>query len=138
MGDEGIGVRVVQELAARAEEWPGVEFADLGTGGMALLHALSGRTRAVLVDCARMGDAPGTMRRFEPEQVRSAAGPPSLHEPDLLGVLAVGRRVGQCPERVVIFGIEPARIGPVQGLSQELERRLGAYAGRVAAELRAP
>ena len=137
MGDEGVGVRVAEALQARCGLPPDVEVLDLGTAGMKLLHAIRGRRRAILVDCARMGDPPGTIRRFTERQVRSRkelAGL-SLHEADLLGVLELAARLGEKPDEVVLFGIEPADLSPGEGLSEALEARLGEYVETVAAEL---
>jgi hydrogenase maturation protease len=137
LGDEGIGPRVVELLRRRAGEAARVDFLDLGTPGLALLHALRARRRVVLIDCAMMGDPPGTLRRFTPPEVRSPANgaAPSLHEPDLLAVLRLAQELGQCPGEVVIFGIQPGRVEPGIGLSAVLEARLGEYVEAVAAEL---
>lgn len=137
MGDEGIGPRVIEALLGEADRFPDVEFVDLGTGGMAALHAMAGRRRAVFVDCARMGEPPGTIRRFTAREVRSRKELPgtSLHESDLLEVIALSRRLGECPEQTVIFGIEPATISAGEGLSPVLREGLPRYTAAVAAEL---
>ena len=137
IGDEGVGVRVVQALQERSGLPPDVEVLDLGTAGMKLLHAIRGRRRAILVDCARMGEPPGTIRRFTEQQVRSRkelAGR-SLHETDLLGVLELAARLGEKPDEVVLFGIEPADLSAGEGLSDALEARLGEYVEAVAAAM---
>jgi hydrogenase maturation protease len=135
--DEGVGVRVVQALQARAEEFPEVEFLDLGAAGMALLHVLAGRRKAVIVDCAFMGEAPGTISRLSPEEVRSVKGLTgfSLHEGDLLQVLELARTLGQTPDEVVVLGIQPADVSPGWGLSPALEAKLDEYVGRVVEEV---
>ena len=137
MSDEGVGIRVLHRLEARQPALVGTEFADLGSAGMRVLHAIAGRRKAVLVDCAFMGAAPGTMRRFRPEDVATVkrlAGL-SAHEGDLLAILRLSRELGECPEQVVLFGIEPATIAPGTELSAVLAARLDEYAGAVAAEL---
>ena len=119
MGDEGVGPAVVEAFRSA---WDGprvVETVDAGTGGMALLYSMEGREAAILVDCARMGEPPGTIRRFTPEQARSARQLPgiSLHEGDLLDLIRLGHRLGMLPPRLVILGIEPSWIGPGGRLS---------------------
>ena len=76
---------------------------------MAVLHRIEGRDRALFIDCAFMGQEPGSIRRFTPEEVRSTKvlAHQSLHEADLLRVIGLAEELGQCPPRVVIFGIEP-------------------------------
>ena len=137
MRDEGVGPRVIEALLCEAHRFPDVELMDLGAGGMAALHAMAGRRRAVFVDCARMGEPPGTIRRFTDSQVRSRKELPgvSLHESDLLQVIALSRRLGECPEEVVIFGIEPADISAGEGLSPALREGLPRYTAAIAAEL---
>ena len=134
MADEGVGVRLVRALAA---QFPAVDFCELGTGGMAVLHALAGRRKAVLLDCARMDQPPGTIRRFVPDQVASGKALPgfSLHEGDLLEILALSRRLGECPETVVIFGIQPASLAPGESLSPALASGFDAYLQLIAAEI---
>lgn len=138
MGDEGIGVHVVRALAERLAGREDVELTDLGAGaGLPALHAMQGRERAVFIDCALMGEAPGAIRRFTPETVRSArklAGA-SLHEGDLLGTLELATRLGERPPEVVIFGIEPASMAPATELSPALAERFEEYLDAVAAEL---
>lgn len=138
MSDEGVGVRVLERL--RAGGLPeAVEAMDLGTSGMAVLHAIAGRERAVFIDCACMGCAPGTLRRFVPDEVRSrkVATRLSLHEGDLVNTLALSRRLGECPAEVVLFGIEPAEMGPGLDLSPALAANVDRYAEAVRRELEA-
>ena len=137
MSDEGVGAVVLERLSSDGARFPRVEFADLGASAMRALHAMAGRRKAVFVDCALMGEEPGAIRRFTPEQVRSqkALAGLSLHEGDLLKVIELSRALGECPQEVVIFGIQPQQIAPGQGLSPALKARLGQYVDAVAAEL---
>ncbi|MBI3986469.1 MAG: hydrogenase maturation protease, partial [Lentisphaerae bacterium] len=109
MSDEGVGIHLLHRLKARASGFPGVDFVDLGASGLRLVHALAGRKRAILLDCARMGETPGTIRRFTPEEVRTGKKLPgfSLHEGDVLQAIALSRTLGECPESIVVFGIQP-------------------------------
>ena len=137
MGDEGVGLCVLERLEEQADRFPDVEFMDLGTGGMTLVHAMAGRSRVILIDCAFMDEPPGTLRRFTPEQVRSRKPRlrQGLHGGDLLELLELSDRLGELPADVVIFGIQPVDISPRRSLSQKLRDRLQEYADRVAAEL---
>jgi hydrogenase maturation protease len=137
MGDEGIGIRLVAELAALAEHFPDTEFLDLGTSGMAVVHALAGRRKAILLDCAFMREAPGTLRRFAPEEVRSSKSVRgfTMHEGDLLQFLELASALGDAPEEIIIFGIEPEQVAPGMGLSETLEAKVGEYVEAVRGEL---
>jgi hydrogenase maturation protease len=135
--DEGIGVHVVRRLEREGAGRENAEFIEAGTGGMKLVHLLAGRRKAVLVDCAFMGEAPGTLRRFTPEEARSVKRLPgfSAHEGDLLAVLDVCRRMGDCPAQVVILGIEPETVQPGTDLSACLAARIEEYAAAVLREI---
>lgn len=137
MRDEGIGLAVVQCLEKMSAEFPNVEFIEAGTSLMAALHRMVGRHKVVFVDCAVMGTPPGTIRRFMPNEVRSVkrlAGL-SLHEGDLCAALELSQQLGECPNSVVIFGIEPERMEWGEGLSPVVAERLNEYVDAVKAEL---
>ncbi|HOW98245.1 MAG TPA: hydrogenase maturation protease [Kiritimatiellia bacterium] len=137
MADEGVGVRLVERLAAQSGRFPGVKFLDAGTSGMVALHAMRGLRKAVFVDCALMGEAPGAIRRFTPDQAASLKKLPglSLHEGDLFGILELSKQLGECPPEVVIFGIQPSNLEPAPGLSDTLTARLPEYEAAVRAEI---
>ena len=137
MADEGVGLAVVRELAQQAGPDLATDVIELGTGGLDLVHALAGRRKAVIVDCALMDEPAGVLRRFTPESVRSrkAGGGFSPHHGDVLETIALARRLGECPSEVVIFGVQPASVAPGEGLSPALRERLPQYVAAVRAEL---
>jgi hydrogenase maturation protease len=136
-GDEGIGVHLLRALADKTALYPEVEFYELGTGGLALLHVIADRDKAILLDCAFMGATPGTLRRFGPGEVLSTKVLPrvSLHEGDVLQLLELARQLGQLPAEVVIFAVEPAEVCATDELSSALHTRLQEYLRQVEAEL---
>lgn len=137
MADEGIGVDLVGRLSQEAARYTDVDFIDAGTGGMAVLHLIEGRQKAILIDCAYMDEAPGTIRRFTPDEVRSrkVLAHQSLHEADLLRILQLAEQLGQLPEQVVLFGIQPEAVEPRQGLSDVLLEALEHYVAEIRSEL---
>ncbi len=137
MADEGIGVYLIGRLAESAARYPSVDFIEVGTGGLAVLHYIEGRRKAVLIDCAFMNEPPGAIRRFTPEEVRSTKvlAHQSLHEADLMRIIDMARQLGQAPEQIVIFGIQPERIEPGQPLSRTLLDRIDEYVRAVLREL---
>jgi len=84
-----------------------------------------------------MGQTPGMMERFTPGQVRSLKVRMrySLHEGDLLNTLELSRRLGQCPDDIVIFGVEPKEIAHGEGLTSELENNIQQYVQTILREL---
>ncbi len=136
MSDEGVGVEVVKRLENQHAPLDEVEFLDGGTGGVALVHAMANRRKCVFVDCARMSVSPGGIKRFGMKDVESAKRLPemSLHEADLIEIIQLADHVGNCPEEIVIFGIEPESVEAGQGLSEKLKSSLPVYARKVAEE----
>lgn len=65
LGDEGVGVRVVEELE-RTGGLPGVELVDGGTAGFRLLPYFDGAGLVVVVDAAADGRPPGTVTMLRP------------------------------------------------------------------------
>jgi len=137
MRDEGVGIQLASQLQVLLVDNPDIEVMDLGTGGLSVMHAIRGRKKVVFVDCAIMGQSPGSIRRFTPQHVRSTKTRMrySLHEGDLLNTLELSRSMGECPDDIVIFGIEPKEICHGEGLSNELETKLQQYTQSILQEL---
>ena len=137
MSDEGIGSLVLERLKTLSVRYPQAEFIDAGTGGLAVLHHISGRRKAVIIDCARMRTQPGTIKKFKPADVKSIKKPAPccLHRVDVLGITDLCQQLGHSPEQIVIFGIEPATTAPGLKLSDTLNARMNDYVAAVAAEL---
>jgi hydrogenase maturation protease len=143
MSDEGIGVLLAQKLAQRAQNqaFPGcenVEFYDGGVGGLNLLYKIENRDKVILIDCAKMGEQPGVIRRFTPDQVRSVKnlGHFSLHEVDILKVLDLAGQLDAAPKEVVIFGIEPASLDLNPTVSDILAGQVETYLAAITEELK--
>lgn len=137
MADEGIGCLIVQQLLTQADKYPNVDFIDVGTGGISILHLIANRHKVILVDCAYMGEKQGTMKKFRPEDVKSIKklAHQSLHEADIIKILALAKHLKQYPEQVIIFGIEPEKIEPGQNLSKTLKEKLDDYVAEISEEL---
>jgi hydrogenase maturation protease len=141
MADEGIGPAIVGALAGLAEAGKlptrNVEYLDGGCGGMYLLHSIAERKKVILIDCAKMGLEPGQIRRFTPDDVNTVKQMThlSLHEVDIIRVIEMAKMIGQCPDEIVIFGIEPAAITPQLHLTETLQKRLPEYLAMLVREL---
>lgn len=141
MADEGIGTVLVDELSklAQAGKLPAdnVEYYDGGCGGMYLLHTIAERKKAILIDCCIMGTEPGTIRRFTPDDVNSVKKMAhlSLHEVDILKVIELAKEIGQCPDEIIIFGIEPVKIEQQMHLNEPLQTKLNDYIALIQKEI---
>ncbi len=122
LGDEGIGMRVVEDL--KGLELPdGVTVVEGGTAGLGLIGLMEGYQRVIIVDAADMGHPPGRVVRFTPleAQFKTAEAPLSLHQIGLGEVLALAEALEVAPAELVIIGIQPSRIEGGVGLSPEVE-----------------
>jgi hydrogenase maturation protease len=118
MGDDGLGVALVEMLRSRWSEEPGLSFLDGGTWGMQLMPDLEEADRLLLLDVIRSGRPPGTLVRLDRDQLpRHLHHKLSPHQIDLGEVLALLELRGTFPEDAVAMGIEPARVELGEGLS---------------------
>ena len=141
MADEGVGIVLIEELSklAAAGKLPSdnVEYYDGGCGGMYLLHTIAEREKAILIDCCLMNTNPGTIKRFTPDDVKSVKQMAhlSLHEVDILKVIELAKQIGQCPEEIVIFGIEPVKIKPQMHLNDPIKAKIPDYIAEITKEI---
>ena len=122
LGDEGVGVRVVEEL--KELELPdGVTVVEGGTAGLGLIGLMEGYQRVIIVDAADMGHPPGRVVRFTPSeaQFKTAEASLSLHQIGLGEVLALAEALEVAPVELVVIGIQPSRVEVGAGLSPEVE-----------------
>ncbi len=135
MGDDGVGIHVVHELAAR-ELPPGVETVDGGVASLEILGSLLDAARIIIVDALAGGGEPGTVYRLTPDDIGTAAGAPgfSLHEFTLPQSLALLARTATLPP-IVIFGVEPAGMDLGLDMSPPVAAAARRVADLIAAEL---
>ena len=72
-GDDGLGVRVAEELT-RHNLPAGVAVEVAAVSGIDLVLRMDGWKRVIIIDAVQMGEKPGAWRRFRAEDVRYFAG----------------------------------------------------------------
>jgi hydrogenase maturation protease len=136
LSDEGVGVKVIEELERRYQFPQEVEVVDGGTSGMELLSRLDNKEHLILIDAVKSGQAPGTAVRVEGEDV-----PATFMEritPHQLGIsdlLATASLTDDLPAKMVLFGIEPKELDLGLSLSAEVENSLDTIINAVIDEL---
>ncbi|MDQ7782616.1 MAG: HyaD/HybD family hydrogenase maturation endopeptidase [Desulfomonilaceae bacterium] len=111
--DEGVGVKVVEELQRRYDFPDHVKVVDGGTQGLWLMATLQEARHLIVVDAVRGGGPPGTLYRLEKEDLPTGLrAKQSAHDSDLVEALNLCKLVDTGPETVVVVGIEPADIQP--------------------------
>ncbi len=111
LGDDGWGVEVVRAMASRGQP-PGVKVVDFGIRGLDLAYALQeGYESVVFLDATPRGDAPGTLYVIEhsaqPDEEEVVL---DTHGMDPVRVLALARRLGEVPDRILVVGCEPQNV----------------------------
>ncbi len=117
-GDDGIGAAVLDHARAHAL-WPAAQLVDLQTDALALIDHLDPADWTVVIDAANMGLKPGTVVAFGPDEVnmRIRSDHLSLHGFGLAEAFDLSRRLDKLPKKVLIVGVEPARVEINTGLS---------------------
>lgn len=122
MGDEGVGVRLLEAVQS-ARDWPdSVEFIDGGVGGLNLLNVIEQSERLVVFDAAEMRLRPGQWRIVSPDQVadEDAEGRLSMHETPFIETLELCRELLRAPSEVAILAIQPKELDRKMSLSDVL------------------
>lgn len=129
-GDDGIGVVLLNRL--KESELPGeVEFYEVGTSGMNILHHLKNLDTAVIIDAVRSKGEPGDSVFFSPDDVDNDLEVRSTHDANLLEAIELSETMGERPDRVVIMGIIPKNMEINEDLSSPLRDRLPELEGEL-------
>ena len=121
--DEGIGIHTVKAL----QEIPLPENVTIIDGGTSpdIIACTRAGDRLIIVDAARAGGEPGTIYRFQPDDLIAESGAAlSVHELGVPQNLRLMLLSGNEPSEVVIIGIEPKEIEWGIELSTELETKI--------------
>lgn len=123
-GDDGVGTAVIATLKNHPLP-PHVDLADGSTAGLEIVLLLQKYRRVLVVDAAEMGLAAGEWRQFEgktavlpthPERLNG-----TLHNAGFAQALALAEALDTLPAEITIFGVQPARVAWVEGLSDLVE-----------------
>lgn len=138
MGDDGLGVEVVEELAQRWAESPTLRFLDGGVWGMRLLPYIEEADRLLVIDAIRAGEEPGELVRLERNELpRHMSTKLSVHQIDLGEVFAIAELRGHFPPEAVAIGIEPEIVQSYVPLSGTVRETVPALIEAVEEQLRA-
>lgn len=111
LGDDGIGWRVAEVVAALAPE---VEVDFLALGGLSLMERLIGYRRVIIIDALQTADGQCgdiTILPLDALPDLSAGHTTAVHDTSLATALRLGRSMGaDVPEDITIIGIEAERI----------------------------
>lgn len=135
--DEGLGVRALDRLLERFYLPEQVQAIDGGTLGLDLLPLLEDASDLLVLDAIHGNRLPGTLVRLEGDEIPSAlALKMSMHQLGLQDLLAVGKLRGSLPERIVLWGMQPASLAIGLDLSYAVTHQLDALIEAAVTELR--
>ena len=138
MGDDGLGVEVVEELAQRWQESDTLRFLDGGVWGMRLLPYIEEADRLLVIDAIRAGEEPGELVRLERSEIpRHMSTKLSVHQVDLGEVFAVAELRGTFPAQAVAIGVEPEIVQAYVPLSSTVRASVPSLLEAVEEQLRA-
>ena len=123
MGDDGVGQRLLEALAARTPALDGVEFIDAGTLGLMLLPRVERCSALLALDAAQFDAGPGEVRVLEGDAFDGflKAARSSVHELGLRDLVDAARLTGSLPQRRALVGVQPAQVGWGTSLSSPVE-----------------
>lgn len=125
MGDDGLGLAVLERLRDGWHLPEDVELVDGGTWGMNLLPVIEDAQRVLLIDAIEIGAAPGTEIILPRDRLpRYLATKISPHEVDLRDVLVLAELRGTLPAYTTALGLQPARIELSEELSTVVQEGL--------------
>ncbi len=124
LSDEGVGVHVANELI-KMELPANVSVVEGGTDGFRLLNVITEADRLIVVDAVKAGGEPGTIYRFDINDVRNSPSgfKTSVHQIGILEVIDLSGLIGKTPHTTVI-GVEPKSLDMSLELSPEIKDKV--------------
>jgi len=137
LSDEGVGVKVVQDLSTHYKFPENVELVDGGVGGFSLLPYIESAKKLLVIDAISGGKPPGTIYKFKGEDIPyQVIEKISMHELSFSDLLSLVKLRDKYPEELVIIGIEPYSLELKIGLSEVVEKNYDKLLEEVLAQLK--
>ena len=127
LGDEGIGVHVIQKMQQEYPDLDEVTFLDGGTLSFTLAGYIEDADHLIIIDAAQLNSSPGVISVYEGEamdQFVSSNRNKSVHEVNITDILALAYLTGHLPERRVLIGIQPQFIDWSDSLSEPVAQAI--------------
>lgn len=136
--DDGIAPLILEKLGEQRDRLPsGLDFIDAGIGGMSLLHYFPKYDTVVIVDAVDFGGEPGETRFFSLEDVQNENMPIKLstHVSDVMNILQLSYEIGEAPDELFVFGIQPKEVTVEKGLTVELDQAVDSIISELIAKI---
>jgi hydrogenase maturation protease len=108
-GDEGFGVRAVEQLHRLYDTPEDVSVIDGGTQGLYLVHFIEEHDYVLVFDAIDYGLDPGTLKLIRDDAVPKFTGAKkmSLHQTGFQEVLSAAELLGRYPKKLALVGCQP-------------------------------
>ena len=127
MGDEGVGVHVINSLE-KASLPANTELLDGGVGSFLLLEPMQEAERVILIDATIDGQKAGSVRRLQPKFSTDYPTTLTAHDIGLKDLLDAFYLMGNVPD-ITLFAVS---ISDLQDVEVELSPELAAAVPQVA------
>jgi hydrogenase maturation protease len=134
LGDDGVGVHIVQQIASRIQD-ENIVFKDTAAAGLNLLDIILGFERMIVVDALLVeNENIGNIFRFELANSNQPADSISIHSCGLSAAIELGKQLYQenMPARIMVFAVG---IQAVQTVTEEMTPAVKAAIPKVVDEI---
>lgn len=136
LGDEGVGVRVVERLLALYDFPQGTQVMDGGTLALDLLPYVEDAERLLVIDAVDIRAEPGMVVRIADEEVPAFLSVKvSSHQMGLADILAAARLRGHFPSQLVLRGVQPGVTDTTLALSPRVAAQVNVLVDAVLGDL---
>jgi len=137
--DDGIGIVLLEKLVEIKDDLPDdIEYIDGGTGGINLLHLFARFDIVVFIDAVNFGGEIAESKFFNSEDVisKNIQIKISTHGSDILKIIQLSKNLGENPNDIFIFGVQPQDITPGTRLSHEIQENIDLLVNKLKFELK--
>ncbi|MBB6143837.1 hydrogenase maturation protease [Silvibacterium bohemicum] len=131
--DDAAGMLALRRLTENGRLPRGIEAIEGGTLGLDLLHALHGISHLLVLDAVDTGADPGTLVRFQGQELANLPTSKSVHLLGLADLMDALRLMEASPTEVVLLGVQPESTDWGTVLTPEVE---AAQSGLIEAALK--
>jgi hydrogenase maturation protease len=137
--DDGIGIVLLEKLVEIKDDLPDdIEYINGGTGGMNLLHLFAHFDIVVFIDAVNFGGEIAESKFFNSEDVisKNIQIKISTHGSDILKIIQLSKKLGENPDEIFIFGVQPKDMTPGNRLSHEIQENIDLLVNNLKVELK--
>ena len=137
--DDGIGIVLLEKLVEIKDDLPdNIEYIDGGTGGINLLHLFARFDIVVIIDAVNFGGEIARSKFFNSEDVisKNIQIKISSHGSNILKIIQLSKKLGENPDEIFIFGVQPKDMKPGTRLSYEIQENIDLLVNNLKVELK--